>query len=327
MKTRKHQHGSFLNVSHKPVTSFKTLVAIAFFFLVGTQRLWEKHGGFFGCATVDRLRSGAVRQETRNLGATTAGRLVANLGMKCKGQGLRPAFTFRSWINLHFYPPEHGRVRRHVFNRTLNLRLLDAETTTHTGVFRADVWLLPFLNVYGLVGETAGDTRPAVVFPDNGRILESTVDYSRFSYGGGMTLAGGFKSLFITLDGNYTTGPIVSSQKGQVGDKPIESFTFAPRFGILISSGWFGTGAVWVGGMCLIATSEIQDRIDLSQRQVLAHLIGKDSLAFSVHVEPKDQWNLLIGGNWEISKRWSLTAEVGGIRDRFHVISAVMWRF
>ena len=67
--------------------------------------------------------------------------------------------------------------------------------------------------------------------------------------------------------------------------------------------------------------------MDLSQRPFLAHLIGKDSLDFSVHVEPKDHWNLLIGGNWEISKRWSLTAEVGGILDRFDVISAVMWRF
>jgi hypothetical protein len=44
-------------------------------------------------------------------------------------------------------------------------------------------------------------------------------------------------------------------------------------------------------------------------------------------VEPKDNWNLLIGGNWEINKRWSLTAEVGGVLDRFHAIGAVMWRF
>jgi hypothetical protein len=35
----------------------------------------------------------------------------------------------------------------------------------------------------------------------------------------------------------------------------------------------------------------------------------------------------LIGGNWQITKRWSLTAEVGGVFDRFHVIGSVMWRF
>jgi hypothetical protein len=41
----------------------------------------------------------------------------------------------------------------------LKLKLPDAPTTTSTGVFRADVWLFPFLNVYGLVGETAVHNR------------------------------------------------------------------------------------------------------------------------------------------------------------------------
>jgi hypothetical protein len=133
--------------------------------------------------------------------------------------------------------------------------------------------------------------------------------------------------MFLTLDANWTTGPIVSTEKGQVGDDPIRSFTFAPRFGILMSSGRFGTGAVWVGSMCLIASSEIHDKIDLSQRPLLANLIGQDSVSYSVQVKPKDKWNLLVGGNWEITKRWSLTAEVGGVMDRFHTIGGVMWRF
>ncbi|MEO8425975.1 MAG: hypothetical protein ABI651_02570 [Verrucomicrobiota bacterium] len=77
----------------------------------------------------------------------------------------------------------------------------------------------------------------------------------------------------------------------------------------------------------LLATSEIHGKIDLSQHPLLANLVGKDSLAYSVRIEPKDNWNLLIGGNWQIDKRWSLTAEVGGILDRFHAIGAVMWRF
>ena len=326
MKTRKHGHGSFRNVSHKPVTSFKTLVAIAFFLLVSTS--------VYGQSTaVSSVAPPSTVYDLEPLGKrpeiSEPQPLVDWLpiwGRSAKDKGFDLPLPFGLGLTYTFIHQNMVVSDVRINNRTLNLRLLDAETTTHTGVFRADVWLLPFLNVYGLIGETAGDTRPAVAFP-NGRVLESTVDYNRFSYGGGMTVAGGFKSLFITLDGNYTTGPIVSSKKGQVGDKPIESFTFAPRFGILMSSGRFGTGAVWVGGMCLIATSEIQDRIDLSQRPFLAHLIGKDSLDFSVHVEPKDQWNLLIGGNWEISKRWALTAEVGGILDRFHVISAVMWRF
>jgi hypothetical protein len=208
----------------------------------------------------------------------------------------------------------------------LDVTLRDAETATHTGVFRGDVWLFPFLNVYGLVGETAGVTRPAVAF-SNGEVLESEVNYSRFSYGGGATLAGGWKAFFLTLDANWTTGALVSEDGGQISDEPIRSVTFTPRFGTIFSSGRLGTGALWVGGMYLVATSEIHDSIDLGGRPVLAGLVGSDTLNYSVRVEPRDNWNLLIGGNWQINKRWSLTAEIGGVLDRFHAIGAEMWRF
>ena len=207
------------------------------------------------------------------------------------------------------------------------LTFRDAPTATHTGVFRADVWVFPFLNIYGLVGQTSGTTEPVVVFP-NGEVVKSAVDYDRLSYGGGLTVAGGYKAFFLTIDANYTMGPIVSSKNGQVGDKPIESFTLAPRLGMLISSGGrLGTGSIWIGGMCLKATSEIRDSIDLSNRPVLSNLLDRDALDFSIHVQPKDQWNLVLGGNWQFNKRWSATAELGGVFDRFHVITAVMWRF
>jgi hypothetical protein len=208
----------------------------------------------------------------------------------------------------------------------LNVNIGDAATTTHTGVMRADVWVFPFLNVYGLFGDTAGVTKPTLVFP-NGEVVESEVEYNRFSYGGGMTLAGGWKALFMTLDANWTTGDIVSKDRGQVGDDPIRTFTFSPRLGMLMSSGKLGTGALWVGGMFLLATSEIHGRADLSDHPALVNLIGKDSLGYSVRVEPKENWNLLVGGNWEINKRWSVTAEIGGIQDRFHAIGAGMYRF
>jgi hypothetical protein len=213
-----------------------------------------------------------------------------------------------------------------VAGRPVDVTIHDAPTTTHTGIFRADAWVLPFLNVYGLFGETAGVTKPAVVFP-NGKALESEVSYNRFSYGAGMTVAGGWKALFLTLDANWTTGAIISKEGGQVGDKPIQTITCAPRLGVLMSSGRLGTGSIWVGGMYLVATSEIQGRVDLSQHPELVSLIGRDSLSYSVRVEPKEHWNLLLGGNWQFNKRWSLTAEVGGVLDRFQAIGAVMWRF
>ena len=42
----------------------------------------------------------------------------------------------------------------------LEFNIPAAKTTLHTVVLRADVWLLPVLNVYGLFGCTNGQTNP-----------------------------------------------------------------------------------------------------------------------------------------------------------------------
>jgi hypothetical protein len=210
--------------------------------------------------------------------------------------------------------------------RPVGVTLRDAETVSDTVVFRADAWLFPFLNVYGLVGHTAGVTRPAVVF-SNGEVLKSEVKYDRPSYGAGTTLAAGYKAWFATVDANWTTGSLVSSDGGQISDEPIQSITATPRTGLLFNTEKGGVGALWIGAMYITATSEIHDVIDLRQHPVLVELVGRDSLNVSARVSPRDKWNYLLGGNWQPDKRWSLTAEAGGLADRFQFIGSVMWRF
>jgi hypothetical protein len=86
-------------------------------------------------------------------------------------------------------------------------------------------------------------------------------------------------------------------------------------------------GTVSVGAMYILATSEIREVIELRQHPVLAALAGSDSLDVTLRVSPRDQWNYVLGGNWQPDKRWSLTAEVGGLADRVQFIGSVMWRF
>lgn len=247
-------------------------------------------------------------------------------GQEAREKGFELPLAFGVGLTYTFIDQDMVVSDVQIEGNPVGITIRDAATTTHTGVFRLDTWVFPFLNIYGLVGQTAGVTKPALLF-SNGEALESEVTYDRFSYGGGLTLAGGYKAWFLTLDANWTTGDLVSKEGGQIGDEPIQSLTLAPRFGMLFSSGRLGTGALWIGGMYLLATSEVRGKVDLSEHPALADLAGRDSLAYSVRVEPKENWNVLIGGNWEINKRWSLTAEVGGILDRFHVIASVMWRF
>jgi hypothetical protein len=210
--------------------------------------------------------------------------------------------------------------------RPVGVELRDAKTVTNTAVLRGDAWLFPFLNVYALVGQTDGVTKPAVVFP-NGEVLQSDVRYNRLSWGAGATLAAGYKAFFATLDANWTTGDLVSSDGGQIGDEPIQSITVTPRVGFLVSEGHAGMGALYVGAMYILATSEIRSVIDLRQHPVLAQLVGSDSLNVVARVEPKNNWNYLIGGNWQPNKRWAITGEVGGLADRTQFIASVMYRF
>lgn len=202
-----------------------------------------------------------------------------------------------------------------VENQELELNIPDSKTTSHTVVLRADVWLLPVLNVYGLFGYTNGRTNPELVLGD-GTTLKSTVDYSRAMYGGGATLAFGYKAFFLTVDSNFTTGA-VQADKGQIGNHDLYSVTFTPRAGAIFSSGEWGMGSVWVGGMWMNFAQEITD----------SKLVGNQQVDYSVRIEAKDPWNVLLGGNWQLNKRWSIAVEVGGILDRFQATGAAMFRF
>ena len=44
--------------------------------------------------------------------------------------------------------------------RRLDLNIPAAKTASHTVLLRADAWVLPFLNVYGMLGYTNGQTEP-----------------------------------------------------------------------------------------------------------------------------------------------------------------------
>ena len=202
-----------------------------------------------------------------------------------------------------------------VKDRALDLNIPAAKTASHTVVLRADAWVLPFLNVYGMLGYTNGQTEPRLVLA-TGKVKGRTVSYSRALYGGGATLAGGYKAYFLTLDANYTTGA-VQTDNGQIGNHEIYSITFTPRAGAIFSSGAWGEGSLWVGGMYMDFAQKVRDSLSVADRDV----------DFSVRIKAKDPWNVLFGGNWALNKRWSIAVELGGILDRFQATGAAMFRF
>ena len=110
---------------------------------------------------------------------------------------------------------------------------------------KADVWLTPFLNVFGLVGKV--DTDTTVDFSEaeiTGLPFELgmlPVNFDGTVFGGGFTLVYGTENWFTSVTTTYT-----STDTSGDFDSSVDSFTVQPRIG-LISGNW----RFWAGAMYL----------------------------------------------------------------------------
>lgn len=171
-----------------------------------------------------------------------------------------------------------------------------------------DAWLLPFLNVFGLIGNLDGHTsvdfsKLSLPFP-LGRI---SIDYSGEVYGGGLTLAAGGDVWFTSL-----TGVMTSSNLHGDFNSSANSLVIMPRLGLHDER-----GSIWVGAMFLDTTEKHSGIITLP-------FIGP--VPFDVHLKEKNQWNGLAGIHAELAKHWTMELE-GGFGQRQSASATVAWRF
>jgi hypothetical protein len=203
----------------------------------------------------------------------------------------------------------------------------DAATTA-----RLDLWLLPFANVYGIFGYIDGESEldvnlPAIIvdLPIIGptpitdpKRIKFNIDYNGTTFGGGLTLAGGYKAFFGSLDVNYTQTNI------NIVDGEIKTLTVSPRIGVLVDPAAIkGSLALWVGAMYMDYKQTVTDEINLNE---LDPKLPSVEIDFEIDVKNEEHWNFLFGGQWEITKRWQVMAE-GGLGNRRQVILGAFFRF
>jgi len=197
---------------------------------------------------------------------------------------------------------------------------------------RLDLWLLPFANIYGIIGHIDGQTEldvnlPGITVdvPGIGQVpildpatLNFDIDYNGTTYGGGITLAGGYKSFFGSLDANYTYTDI------NLVDGDIKTLTISPRLGVLVDPSKIkGSFAFWIGAMYMDYKQTVTDSVNLNQ---LDSNLPSMELDFEIDIKNEEHWNFLVGGQWEITKRWQFTAE-GGIGNRRQIVLGSSFRF
>lgn len=178
---------------------------------------------------------------------------------------------------------------------------------------KLDVWVTPFLQVFGLVGHLDADTYvdlssvdiPILPFP----LGTLPVSYDGTVWGLGANLVYGTDRWFAALNNTWTN----TNLNGDF-NSDVNSVTVQPRIG-LIRNGW----TVWVGGMWLKTDEEHSGVIDLGVPML-------PPVPFDIELRTADKWNYAVGIGHVFSPKATIYLEYG-FGDRDHTLFNFTYRF
>ena len=202
-----------------------------------------------------------------------------------------------------------------------------AQQESETLTFRGDVWVLPFLNVYGILGYTRGSStavvNPTFNYPhlpnrpplDLG-LYDFELNFKGITYGAGTTIVGGIENWFALLDVNYTNTAL------DILDGEISSIVVSPRVGYR----WQFKGRdmqLWTGTMY----QNVEQTFAGNLKDIGINLPGGlNNGKFKVEQHLEDKWNTLIGGQASITNHVDLLLEAG-VGTRRSMMVSLGYRF
>lgn len=130
---------------------------------------------------------------------------------------------------------------------------------------RPDVWILPFLNVYGIFARAESNTNvdvsvyiPRVSGTEELFSIQTSPQFSSETAGIGLTPTMGFLGGWIALDMNFTWTDVDKQ------DKPVFAFIFDPRIGKTFKLGKPERNiSFWVGGFRVKVNRDTQGSLNL----------------------------------------------------------------
>ncbi|HFZ8994831.1 TPA: hypothetical protein ACIPUI_001963 [Citrobacter freundii] len=215
--------------------------------------------------------------------------------------------------------------------------------SSKTETLKLDAWLLPFMNVYGLVGYTDGHSISQIgvgikgphkyKYPQNLQNLDFKLDFKGTTYGVGTTLVGGVGNWFTAVDANYT------QTQFDILDGSIDAFTVSPRVGYRFTTPGAdvlhlpsGKLNLWVGSMYQNVQQEFKGKLSdltmpsttLQKMVTAANYDGKGRFDVKQHLQ--SPWNMLVGAQYELTRNFNITTEFG-FADRNSFFVAGEYRF
>jgi len=288
----------------------------------------------FGCITNKEYISLSGNKTTNNSNSDKLWLTVKPIceippffGKQAKKSGKTLSLPFGVGVYSTYYDQRYtaGNLRLIPDSSTLVARADTLYQNTSANEFktqiRPNLWLFPFLNVYGIIGYTKGVISPNLVVPyivlENVPIIDSIIIDSTFeihddisyvgpTYGIGATFSMGIKSLFVLIDYNYSiTNPTDL-------DDNLHNHFFSPKVGIFLGNQKRESfGAIWFGAMYIHNDQSFSGKINVAEiNPELVFLLGEEA-TYSGTITANQRWNFVFGGSWVIRSHHHLVLELG----------------
>lgn len=218
---------------------------------------------------------------------------------------------------------------------------------------RTDIWVLPFLDVYGIFGKAWVETAVDIGSIANQPVDISTqADFSGYVYGCGAMLTGGVRSIFFSLDFNTVWTHFDEMKKNN------SAMNLAPRTGYIFHfnnqpernfSLWTGASRTFLNSTTVgsLALSDIAP--DLGQNyqnsdwynalspamqgiadDVVENFVDKnkgDVINYSLNKRPEHNWCMILGAQYQIDRHWQFRVETNFLGGRRSGLISANYRF
>ena len=231
----------------------------------------------------------------------------------------------------------------------------EAQSQVASVNFRGDLWVLPFLNVYGMFGKGWATTTVPVTDPVQ---FTSEVEQRGLYWGVGLTGTMGIKHNWLAVDVNWTWTDLEKLEQ------PVRGRVLGFRYGRTVklnprqrANFWIGTtnqkfrtetdGSITLAEAIPPAVADtLRNRLANYQSQpwymnlspagqaladslvagIMNANLGATVVNYSLDKAPADPWNMIVGGSFELTRSWHFRAEAGFI-GRVQGLVVVNYRF
>lgn len=235
--------------------------------------------------------------------------------------------------------------------------------TSYTVNVRPDLWLFPFLNVYGIFGYGSSTTEVNLTYPIE---LNSVVEQNLSTAGFGLMSAFGIGPIWLSVDANFTWN------KPELLDKAVNVNVLGLRAGhtFTFKNKPYRNFAVWMGGMRVGMSSSTEGAITLIDAlppeawdrrdeivndywnwynslnpiddagkiivadNVLTPIVesldaadGSTVIRYGMDKRVQDIWNGVIGVQFQLNKSFMFRSEAGIIGNRKSILLSANYRF